>query len=223
MTDDRPLRRKQEKTSKPMDTILNGLFPTPLYSTKRDLVLDSKEEIEIEDIIKEGMYKNDGNSTSNNSDIFNSKLKNIKQFCEQHLKTYVKEVINPKEELDFYITQSWLNITKPGEYHHDHSHMNSIVSGVFYISTEEDDKITFGDPNYKIKEQIKFELKEYNIWNSATWFIPVNNNELLLFPSWLNHMVDENEKAITDRISISFNTFVRGSIGSEINLTKLNL
>jgi uncharacterized protein (TIGR02466 family) len=203
--------------------IVDGIFPCPIYISKRDLVLDSKEEIEIEDIIKEGMYKNAGNSTSNNSDIFSGKLKKLKQFCEEQLNVYVKKVICPKEELDFYITQSWLNVTKPGGYHHEHAHANSIVSGVFYISTEEDDKITFGDPNYKIKELIKFELKEYNIWNSATWFIPVNNNELLLFPSWLNHMVDENEKAITDRISISFNTFVRGSIGSEINLTKLNL
>ena len=113
---------------------IHGVFPCPVYVAKRDTNLSSKEEKEIRKIIdKEGMTKNYGNSSSNNSDIFNGKLKKIKQFCEQQLKTYVKEVINPKEELDFYITQSWLNITKPGEFHHDHHHQNSIISGVFYI------------------------------------------------------------------------------------------
>ena len=47
------------------------------------------------------MYKNAGNSTSENTVIFNSKLKEIKQFCEQQIQKYMlKEVINPKEELE---------------------------------------------------------------------------------------------------------------------------
>ena len=169
------------------------------------------------------MYKNSGNASSTNSYIFNGKLKKLKQFCEEQLKIYVEQAIVPKEELDFYITQSWLNITKPGEYHHDHSHQNSIISGVFYISTEEDDKITFGDPNVKLRDLIKFEKKEFNVWNSASWFFPSITNELLLFPSWLNHKVDVNEKATTDRISISFNTFVKGTLGSRKDLTELIL
>ena len=210
---------------KDYDATIFPIFPCPIYFAKRGSVLDSTEEKEIEDIVKEGMYENIGNSNSNNTYIFNGKHKKLKQFCEQHLKQYVKKVINPIEELDFYITQSWLNITKPGEYHHTHSHMNSIISGVFYISVEEDDKITFSDPNAKTKEApIRFdEPKEFNIWNSGTWFIPVNNNAIILFPSWLEHQVDVNEKATTDRISISFNTFVRGALGNQKGLTELIL
>ena len=202
---------------------IHGIFPTPVYVIKRDSNLTHKEETEIRKIVKEGMNKSFGNSYSNNSYIFNGKLKNIKQFCEQQLKIYVKEVINPKEELDFYITQSWLNITKPGEFHHEHSHQNSIISGVFYISTEEDDKITFSDVNAKLKEFISFEKEEFNIWNSSSWFFPVNNNELVLFPSWLDHQVEPNEKATTDRISLSFNTFVKGTFGSRELLKELIL
>ena len=207
-----------------MEQKIHGIFPTPVFVVKRDTNLSPKEEKEVRKIIeKEGMYKETGNSQSNNSYIFNGKLKNIKQFCEEQLNIYVKEVINPKEELDFYITQSWLNITKPGEYHHQHSHQNSIISGVFYISTEEDDKITVTDPNAKLKELIKFEKKEFNIWNSGSWSFPSVTNELMLFPSWLGHRVDTNEKATTDRISISFNTFVRGTLGIRNDLTELIL
>ena len=203
---------------------IHGIFPCPVYITKRDTNLSPKEEEEIRKIIdKEGMKRNAGNTRSNNTDIFNGKLKKIKQFCEQHIKTYVEQVMCPTEELDFYITQSWLNITKPGEFHHEHSHQNSIVSGVFYISTGEDDKITFSDPNVKIKELISFELKEYNLWNSSTWFFPSITNELVLFPSWLNHRVAVNKKATTDRISISFNTFARGILGDDKILTQLIL
>ena len=135
-----------------MNNTLHAIFPTSVYVVNRDSNLSSKEEIEIGEIVKEGMYRNSGNSTSNNAYIFYGKLGKIKQFCEQQIKIYVNETINPKEELDFYITQSWLNITKPGEYHHEHSHANSIISGVFYISTEEDDKITFIDPSDKLKK-----------------------------------------------------------------------
>jgi len=207
------------------DYELNSLFSTPIYSAVRDWEdLDSKqEEAEVENIIKEGMLRSAGNSQSINSYIFNDKLKNIKQFCEQQIKIYVEQVISPKEKLDFYITQSWLNITKPGEYHHEHSHSNSIISGVFYISTEEDDNITFHDPNDKLKKVIVFEPKEYNIWNSPVWSFSVNTNDLILFPSWLDHMVDPNPKATTDRISISFNTFVRGTFGARKDSTELIL
>jgi len=173
--------------------MIHNVFPCPIYNVKRDS-LTPIEENEIEQIIKDGMCPNVGNITSLNSNIFNDKLKNLKQFCEQHLNIYVKEVINPKEELDFYITQSWLNITKPGEYHHDHSHPNSIISGVFYVSTEEDDKIRFTDPNRKIKELIKIAQKEWNLWNSTNWYFSSITNELLLFPSWLNHAVIERNK-----------------------------
>ncbi len=208
----------------PNDCELKGLFPTPLYVAKRDSNLDSTEEKEIEDIIKEGVQKPSGHSTSINTYIFNDKLKNIKQFCEQQIKIYVEQVINPEKELDFYITQSWLNITKPGSVlHHEHSHANSIISGVFYISTEEDDKITFTDPNARVNERIKFEPKESNIWNSTVCSFPVYTNALILFPSWLNHMIEVNEKATTDRISLAFNTFARGTFGLRENLTELIL
>jgi len=202
---------------------INNIFPSPVYIAKRDSDLILREEKEIEKIIKSGMYKNAGNSTSNNSDIFNGKLKKLKQFCEQHIKIYVEQIIKPKEKLDFYITQSWINVTKPGGFHHEHSHQNSIISGVFYVSTEEDDKIYFTDPNLKLKELIKFEQKEFNLFNSPTWWFSSMTNELVLFPSWLGHKVKVNEKATTDRISISFNTFVRGNLGERKELTELIL
>ena len=209
---------------------LNGIFPVPIYRAYRDSDLDSTEEKEVEDLIEEGTYKSNNQPTgqvrsfapSNNTYIFDGRLKKLKEYCEKHIDTYVKDIIATKEELDFYITQSWLNINKPGESMHQHSHNNSIISGVFYISTEEDDQIKFTDPNVKLKEYISFD-QEFNVWNSSTWTYPVRNNLLILFPAWLDHGVTQNLNATRDRISLAFNVFVKGSIGIQGKLSELVL
>ena len=196
---------------------IDNLFPTPVYSVIRDLELNLEESEEIKSIIEEGTRKNAGNVHSTNSYIFETKLKKIKEFCEQEIKRYVEIVISPLQELEFYITESWINVTKPGEFHHSHYHPNSIISGVFYVNTVQEDQINFTDPNYKVKGRLDFGQKEYNLWNSAQWWIPVVNNQLTLFPSWLEHDV-KHIKGDKERISISFNTFVRGNLGdNELN------
>ena len=209
------------------DYEIHGLFLNPVYIVKRSstTINEEEEDKDIEDIIAGGMQQNYGNVSSINSYIFNSKLKEIKQFCEQQIKIYVERVILPKEELDCYITQSWLNITKPGGWHHQHCHPNSIISGVFYIATEEDDDIQFQNPLHWPEPKGFFQIlsESKNWWNSKDWTIPAIKNQLLLFPSWLRHRVLPNKNARKDRISISFNTFVRGTFGNKIGKTELIL
>ena len=198
-------------------------FSTPVYYARRKSDLDASEKKDIEDIIEEGMRWNEGNTQSQNSSIFDTRLYNLKEFCEQHIKIYVKEIINPLEELDFYITQSWLNVNKPGESHHRHWHSNSIISGVFYLATEEDDKALFFDPNQNVKRTICIPSKEENPFNAIVLESMVKARDLLLFPSWLEHAVPENKKATKDRISLSFNVFAKGTLGTEKNLNELIL
>ena len=207
------------------DYSIQGIFPCPISAANRNLNLDSTEEIEIEDIIQKGLFQNKTLTDyhSHDSYLFDTKLKNLKKFCEQHIENYVEQVINPIQELDFYITQSWLNVVEPGGSIHRHWHANSIISGSFYISTEEDDRIVFTDPNKAVKGILKLDQKEYNVWNSQTWFFPVENNLLFLFPSWLEHEVAPNEKATTNRISLAFNVFAKGNFGRTMNLNELIL
>ena len=200
------------------------LFPTPVFVAKSNSDLTSKEE--IEKIIQQGMKKNTSNSTSINSYIFNENLKELKQFCEQQIRIYVKDIINPKKGLDFYITQSWLNVTKPGESHQNHSHANSIISGAFYIQTDVGQTITCFNPrgmmNYSYQPTIHFKEKN-TVWNSETFSYEVSSGQLLLFPSWLLHGVHANSQQTKEVISISFNTFVRGNLGERKHLNRLIL
>jgi uncharacterized protein (TIGR02466 family) len=201
------------------------LFPCPVYTATKDSNLDSTtaERRDIEDIIKEGMIT-EFKSFSNNTYIFNTKLHEIKEFCEQHIKNYVEKIINPKEKNDIYITQSWLNVNKPGEVHHPHIHANSIISGVFYVQTVENDNIVFYDPSSTVKSiiQLTVLVKEQNRWNSDSFTGSITPNMLVLFPSWMHHGVPLNEKQTTDRISISFNTFSK-TLGGNRNLNQLIL
>jgi uncharacterized protein (TIGR02466 family) len=206
---------------------IHGIFPDPVYRTIRRPGIDStEEEKEIEELIKEeGLIANRHNSRSRYSYIFNTRLKKLKEFCEGHIKTYVKEVHNPVgNDVNFYITQSWLNITLPGEWHHQHWHSNSIISGVFYVATVENDEIIFYDSNARLKDRVELHPEEpRNIWNSKAWYIPVEKNVLVLFPSWMEHNVEPNKKQTGNRISVSFNTFARGTFGSDEQSSELIL
>ena len=196
-----------------------GIFPCPVYITKRDSNSDSIEEKEIEDIIKEGLCKDgDLDHHTNNTYIFDTKLKNLKEFCEKHIKIYVKEILNPKQELDFYITQSWLNVIEPGGMILRHWHSNSIISGAFYqtVEEEETDKLCFHDPlDRRAKCMLSIEQNKGNPFSEMDWSVSVDKNILILFPSWLEHSVQPNEKATRNRISLSFNTFAKGIVGKK--------
>ena len=119
-----------------------------------------------------------------------------------------------------FITQSWLNYTEPGQSHHKHAHPNSVISGVLYINADQNtDKIFFFR---QIFEQIKPAIRETNVFNSESWNAPVKTGQVVLFPSHLLHMVETKEGDNT-RVSLAFNTFLKGVIGEEIDLAELKL
>ena len=197
---------------------INAIFPTPIYISKIDREL-TKKELSFVDKTKLDIYKNEGNVTSNDNYILNNKLfKDLKIDLYLRVKDYFEKVISPTDTITPYITQSWLNYTETNQYHHKHQHPNSLVSGVFYINcNEEHDKIKFFNDNYKI---IKPEIKDWNIWNSESWWFPVKTGDVILFPSSLTHMV-ETKQGTNTRISLAFNVFIKGNIGSNKSLTEL--
>ena len=199
---------------------INGIFPTPIYISKLDRELTSLE-LSFIDKIKLDTYNNEGNKTSNDNYILNNKsFKDLKEELDLRVQDYFDKVISPSNNITPYITQSWLNYTETNQYHHKHQHPNSLVSGVFYINClEEHDKIKFFNDRY---QNIKPEIKDWNIWNSETWWFPVKTGDVILFPSSLTHMV-ETKQGDNTRISLAFNVFIKGTVGNNKNLTELKL
>jgi uncharacterized protein (TIGR02466 family) len=199
---------------------INAIFPTPIYISKLDREL-TKKELSFVDKTKLDTYNNEGNTTSNDNYILNNKsFKELKTDLDSIIKDYFEKVISPTDAITPYITQSWLNYTETNQYHHKHQHPNSLVSGVFYINCDDKfDKIKFFNDKY---QTIKPEVKDYNIWNSETWWFSVKTGNIILFPSSLTHMV-ETKQGDNTRISLAFNIFIKGTIGNNKSLTELVL
>ena len=203
-----------------MEASINGIFPTPIYISKLDRELTNKE-LSFINKTKLDVYKNEGNTTSNDNHILNQKaFKNLKEDLDTIVQDYFQKVISPTDTITPYITQSWLNYTETNQYHHKHQHPNSLVSGVFYVNCDDKfDKIKFFKDGYKT---IKPEIKDWNIWNSETWWFSVKTGDVILFPSSLTHMVETKEGDNT-RISLAFNVFIKGTVGNNKSLTELIL
>jgi len=202
-----------------MEAIINGIFPTPVYISKLNREI-SKQELDLINKSQKDFYKNEGNITSNNNYILEEKpFKTLKKDLMIRVQDYFDKVLSAKN-VEPYITQSWLNYTETNQYHHKHAHPNSLVSGVFYINCDDKfDKIKFFNEGYKT---IKLEVKDWNLYNSESWWFSVKTGDVILFPSSLTHMVETKEGTNT-RISLAFNIFVKGILGDNKNLTELKL
>jgi hypothetical protein len=198
--------------------VINNLFPVPVVFFKfgRDLT-----EAELDFIKGQDNYANEGNTTSKDRKILkNKELTELRDFIEDSILEYFKAIHVPKFDVSLYLTQSWANYTEKGQFHHKHAHPNSMVSGVFYPQADGAvDKIYFYKDAY---DRIKIPAAEFNLYNSESWWFEVNAGDLILFPSSLTHMVQTKEGDNT-RISIAFNTFLKGHIGSDESLTGLHL
>ena len=203
-------------------TIYN-LFPIPIYTTSIERGL-TKQELQFVKEQKKHCFKNEGNINSKDSYILNRKeFKNIKKFLDKQCQKYLDTIICPSNKVKLYITQSWLNYTETNQYHHKHEHPNSVVSGVLYLDADEtNDRILFtSNRGYQLMSPI-VNKKKFNVWNSETWFFPVKTGNLFMFPSSTTHQV-QIKKGNNTRISLAFNTFYKGTIGINNQLTELIL
>ncbi len=197
---------------------VNLIFPTPVLS--EDFRSLTEEEKDVIYAAKSKIMPNAGNVTSQDTYILeNPKLLNLKKFFLEKLDLYATSIIRTKSPIELYITQSWINYTEPNGFHHKHIHQNSLLSGVFYIDAEAEDQIEFyRDDIYPFQ----FEYEDFDILNANSWWMPAAAGRLYIFPSRLVHGVNPTRGKST-RISLSFNTFLKGTLGVTKNLTELKL
>ena len=113
-------------------------------------------------------------------------------------------------DLEPEISGLWVNINSHGSFNRMHNHSIAGFSGVFYIQKNEDQgNILFDD----IRRESKLWLIPSAMYKNDRWIqeklhgpqeIEVKTGDVLMFPSWLDHMVDVNQTPSL-RISISFN------------------
>tara|TARA_Y100001938_G_scaffold61154_1_gene85068 strand:+ start:168 stop:818 length:651 start_codon:yes stop_codon:yes gene_type:complete len=150
----------------------------------------------------------------------------IKKECEKHLTCYTKEILCIKQ--DFYITNSWItkkSLKSGYKKHHRHNHPNTIFSGVLYLDVEDgnDQKLFFsGKTGFLNTFNFDYDYTEYNMINSNRYWLPVNVGTCIIFPSHVNHWVEEI-KTEGERIVMGFNCFVKGKMGGKEYASDINI
>jgi len=204
-----------------MSEILN-LFPQPVYITK-DYKLSEEEKKFLMDNTAMAFENSGKNFTSAERYILDKpELTKFKEFLIKSVNDFTHNELKINKKVEFYITQSWVNKNPPGTFHHQHLHYNSLISSVFFINGGSSPiKFNRQTTNY-IFPMIELERDEYNISNSDSWTINNEENSLILFPSSLGHCVEENTNNF-DRYTLSFNTYVKGTLGGFKEATELKL
>lgn len=164
-----------------------------------------------------------GNRTSLDSYILDRpELQRLKAFLQSQVDLFAYRVLKVRPEIALYITQSWLNVNEKGAKHHLHAHQNSVISGVFYFDGD-NSPIVFQRPaSHNLFGNMHLDFAELTLINAGEFQFPARRNRAMLFPSTTLHYVKQNTSD-TPRVSLAFNTFVRGQLGRADELSELKL
>jgi uncharacterized protein (TIGR02466 family) len=139
----------------------------------------------------------------------------------KEIDVYTRQLLAVHPSIEFYITDSWINIHRRGHSAGAHMHHNSLLSGVLYLkTTEKSGDIVFHRDALSLlpfPPALDLDVSSYNIYNCKSWGHRPKTNDVCLFPSVVMHSVDPNESD-EERWCLAFNVFVRGNIGSQHKL-----
>lgn len=212
----------------PMEPHIHKLFTIPLFEFP--CYIDNQEQIvhdlksrwttrEVDKALDQESYSTE--DTLNTDPLY----KNLST----KILTAVRSVWDKYGYVDIepYITSMWANSLGKSASIHVHAHSNSFFSGVWYPEDVEIDAasnggaIKFIDP-VGTKYQLMPKVRGHNEFNTGEIIMRPKKGMLLLFPSWLEHGTIPNRYAIQPRFSVSFNIWMKGELGYDYGLNRLN-
>jgi uncharacterized protein (TIGR02466 family) len=195
-------------------------FTVPLYEFTADDQLTNKTL----ELAQHQIYSTNANNKSSVGEPIKSK-ELITWF-----NSCLKEIKNDLYDglvFDIKVTDAWFNKSSYTEKHHMHSHSNSVLSGVFYLTTHEKKaktKFYLPNPFHHIDFGNMMHTSE-NFVTSEKYIIsdvqPVAG-KLIVFPSNLQHNVETNITT-ESRYTIAFNSFFSGIVGAKESATLLSI
>jgi uncharacterized protein (TIGR02466 family) len=213
--------------------IVEELFPTPLLrvNIKDELDISEIEKLKLLSLDKKNLIPNgnNGNFFHKNVDLLKTYIPNstTEKVIKKYLDIFLHDILLEKEA-NVRITGSWINVNPPRSVHHEHFHMNSILSGTLYLNAEANKGGEFIVHKTKANtRQVASHIYGSNKFVDKWKYIPVNTYDLHIFPSILEHSVASN-RSKTNRLSLSFNTFYIGEVlmnpkNAVTSLTRLDI
>ena len=188
----------------------NLLFPTPVWTSQLENYKSINEQ--MYDFIKSEQSKDKfGISKSNvkgwHSKDFELNKTEVQKFINLILPSIEKVMIDmnwERQKQEVKINNMWAIINTGGAANLRHQHGNSSISGAYYVKAPVNcGDIVFYDPR-PAPVYSHPNISGPNFLNAQVNGITPKEGALVLFPSFLDHSVNEN-KSNDERIVISFN------------------
>ena len=186
------------------------LFPQPIFKYQVDNYKKINEELlkhiyDLHDDDNVGVKKSNINGW--HSKPFDLK-DNIPNKFYSHINNYIKDVFNKYgwEYIDTKVvcTSMWAIINKKGNFNIEHTHPNNYLSAAYYVKAPKNcGNFKATNPNI-LNRHIRAKAEQANELNSNSASININEGDLIIFPAYLPHSVEEN-KSDEDRVIVSFN------------------
>lgn len=192
----------------------NLFFPTPVWALQLENYKSINEEMFT--YIKEHQNKdqigiNKSNIKGWHSNDFNLNDKqpqNFISFIYPHIEKVMIDMNWDQQKQIVRINNMWAIINKGGSTNLRHQHGNSTISGAYYVKAPENaGDIIFYDPRPAPVYSHPNALSP-NSLNAQVNGISPREGALVLFPSYLDHSVNEN-MSNEERIVISFNIIIK--------------
>ena len=143
-------------------------------------------------------------------------LKSVHDVVMKEVDLYAHGVCGVSRHVEFYITNSWINVHTRGQAAGQHIHGNSLISGVLYLQVNDaSGDLVFHRDIYSLipfPPTLDFDVDQFNIYNCKSWSYRPKVNDICLFPSTVMHSADANASD-EERWCLAFNVFARGTFG----------
>lgn len=133
---------------------------------------------------------------------------NIRSQIDSALQHFFYNIMLADPDIKINVSISWLNRNEAGHKHVLHWHPNSVFSGCLYFDSH-NSGIILKSTDYP---QIHWGRKDWNMLNSQEWTIKPEPGLLLIWPSHVQHEVQELNVGDPTRYSLAFNTWLTGDI-----------
>jgi len=183
----------------------------PIFSSfvaEDTLELDNKK---LENYCYNIKHKDNGRVMSNMGGWQSNLITHVEIELKELYESIMSRVIAMNYKLGYSDTKPvmqsfWININGKNDYNEIHNHPMSFYAAVYYVKCSEGQgKIKFCHPVTFINNYFMVNnISDYNQFNSSMWEVYTNTGRLIVFPSYLNHLVTKNETN-SERISIAFN------------------
>ena len=192
----------------------NLFFPTPVWTLQLDnyqsvneqmykyiKITQSKDQQGISKSNIKGWHSKDFNMQENEP-------KNFIKFILPAIEQVITDMNWEKQKQSININNMWAIINTGGSANLRHQHGNSTISGAYYVRAPKNSgDIVFYDPRPAPVYTYPKALNP-NLLNAQVNGISPKEGVLVLFPSYLDHSVNENLSS-EERIVISFNITIQ--------------